>query len=75
MRDSVEQLSVIGSHGITIDFKALFMELLDKILIILFAGIFCGLLTYLACSTVIPLDYESTTKIYIMRQETAGQSS
>lgn len=75
MRDSVEQLSVIGSHGITIDFKALFMELLDKILIILFAGIFCGLLTYLACSTVIPLDYESTTKIYIMPQETAGQSS
>ena len=49
------------------------MELLDKILIIILCGVLCGLLTYLACSTIISLNYESTTKIYIMPQETEGQ--
>ena len=75
MNNLEEQVAINRSQGITIDFKALFMELLDKSLIILFCGIFCGLATYLACSTVISLDYESTTKIYIMPQETEGQSS
>lgn len=75
MSNSIEQVAVNKNQSITIDFKALFMELLDKSLIILFSGIFCGLLAYLACSTVVSLNYESTTKIYIMPQETEGQSA
>lgn len=70
-----QQPKVVQRPGIIIDFKALFMELLDKALIILFSGIFCGLATYLACSTIISLNYESTTKIYIMPQETDNQSA
>ena len=75
MNNSIGEFAVNNEQGITIDFKALVMELMDKILIIIFCGIFCGLLTYLGCSTIIPLNYESTTKIYIMPQETEGQSA
>lgn len=75
MKNSIGEFAVTKDRGITIDFKALFMELLDKSLIIILCGLFCGLLTYLACSTIIPLNYESTTKIYIMPQETEGQSA
>ena len=76
MNNSVEEfMGIKAKNGISIDFRALFMELLDKILIIMLCSIFCGLLTYLACSVIIPLDYKSTTKIYIMPQDAEGQTA
>lgn len=63
------------SAGIQIDFKALFMEVLDKLFIIILSGIVGGLITFLGCMTVIPLSYESTTSIYIMPQGTDPQSA
>lgn len=61
-------LGVTMSKEINIDFMALFMELLDKLVLIILTGIICAMLTFLACETVISLDYESTTAIYIMPQ-------
>ena len=68
-------LNVLPHRGIQIDFKALFMEVLDKLLLILLSGIVGGLLIYLGCMTVIPLSYESTTAIYIMPQSTDTQTT
>lgn len=56
------------SNTITIDFKALLMELLDKLSVIILSGIAVGLAMFLLCSTVLHLNYESTTKIYIKPQ-------
>lgn len=49
-----------------IDFRSLFMEFLDKLVIILLTVMIAFLGTYLLLNTVIPLKYVSTTKIYIM---------
>lgn len=59
----------------SIDLKALFMEILDKIVIIVLGGIVAGLASFLLVSTVLHLNYESVTKLYIKPQETGSNSS
>lgn len=63
------------SNTITIDFKALIMELLDKFSVILLSGIATGLAVVLLCSTVLHLNFESTTKIYVKPQATDASSA
>lgn len=52
--------------GLTINFKTLFMELLDKTVLILLISILAGLLGYILYNHVLLPDYDSTTKIYIL---------
>lgn len=66
----LKENELMVENTITIDFKALFMEIMDKFLVILLGGIAGGLAMFLLCSTVLHLNYESTTKIYIRAQST-----
>ena len=68
-------LNTLPQRGIQIDFKALFMEVLDKLLLIILSGVVGGLLTFLGCMTIIPLNYEYTTGIYVMPQGTDAQTT
>lgn len=63
------------NNTITVDFKALLMEILDKFSIIILSGIAAGLAMFLLCSTVIHLNFESTTKIYVKPQTTDASSA
>lgn len=63
--ESTTNLSVQAKEYV-IDFRALFMELLDKLVIILLTVVIASLGTYLLLTTVLPLKYVSTTKIYIL---------
>ncbi|MCD7757759.1 MAG: Wzz/FepE/Etk N-terminal domain-containing protein, partial [Clostridiales bacterium] len=51
-----------------INFKSLFMELLDKLPIVLLCGVLAGLFSFLLYANVIGPDYVSTTKIYVLPQ-------
>lgn len=68
-------LGVKETKGISIDFAALFMELLDKSILIILFAIICGLLAFVGCSTIINLDYESKTALYIMPQNQDSQAT
>lgn len=75
MRES-NSVEEIGIHStMTIDFKSLFMVLLDGATVIILSGITVALAVFLLFSTVLHLNYESTTKIYIMPEETGANSS
>ncbi|MCC8076489.1 MAG: polysaccharide biosynthesis tyrosine autokinase [Clostridiales bacterium] len=53
---------------LSINFKSLFMELLDKLPIVLLCGVLAGLVSFLLYANVIGPDYVSTTKIYVLPQ-------
>ncbi|MCD8051149.1 MAG: polysaccharide biosynthesis tyrosine autokinase [Clostridiales bacterium] len=53
---------------LSINFKSLFMELLDKLPIVLLCGILAGLFSFLLYANVIGPSYISTTKIYVLPQ-------
>lgn len=63
------------TQNASIDFKSLFMEILDKSLVIFLSGIVAGLIAFLLASTVIHLNYESVTKVYVKPSESTGANS
>lgn len=62
-------------HEVTINFKAVFMEILDKLVIILLCGIIIGTATYFLYTKVILPDYVSTTSMYILPQSSSSTVS
>ncbi|MCD8154322.1 MAG: Wzz/FepE/Etk N-terminal domain-containing protein [Clostridiales bacterium] len=74
-RSPEENSLAVRPAYLIINFKAMFMVVLDKLVFILLAGILTGLLVYPFYIYVIRPDYVSTTKIYVLPQGTESSVS
>lgn len=53
-------------NEIMIDFRALLMDYLDKVTIVILVSLLVSMIAYLLVNTCVPMKYRSTTKIYIL---------